>query len=75
MTAAISNDNPTELARVAHSMAGMATGASKKHPWWAVAAAVEGIVQLAAEPGPMQEPATVALQAMAAIYNKRVGEK
>lgn len=74
MTGKISNDNPEHLARVAHRMAEFGTK-DRKHPWWALAESVTAVVELAATNGPLQEPATIALQVMAAVFNERTGEK
>lgn len=51
------------------------TKGAKHHPWWALAASVRGLAELAAEPGPLQDPATVALQIMAVQFNKQIGDK
>lgn len=72
----MSNDDPVALARTAASMANFGdTRGAKHHPWWALAASVDGLIELAGEPGPLQEPAMLAVQIMAAVYNKRVGAK
>lgn len=68
-----SNDDPTELARTAAGMAKLLEGKNAvTAPWWGVGAGVDALVKLSTEDGPLQEPATVALQIMAAVYNQKI---
>lgn len=68
------NDNPEHLVGMAERMA--AFGAKDKaHPWWAMAASVGALAQVAADSeNPLSEPALVAMQIMATVFNKRIGE-
>lgn len=70
----VTNDNPEHLARVAHRMAEFGLK-DRMHPWWALAASVSALVELAATEGPLQDPATIALQVMSSVFNERTGEK
>jgi hypothetical protein len=68
-----SNDDPTELARTATGMAKLLEGKNAiTAPWWCVGASVEALIKLAAEDGPLQEPATLAVQVMASVYNETI---
>jgi hypothetical protein len=67
------SDDPAALVQTAGGMAAFLQGKNAiTSPWWAVGAAVDAIAQLAAEEGPLEEPARVALQVMATVYNNKM---
>lgn len=71
----MASDDPTELVRTARSMAGMASGPQRQHPWWVLAQSVEALVKIAEDNDELRDVATVALQVMASVYNEKTGVK
>jgi hypothetical protein len=72
----MASDDPTDLAATAAGMAEMLKGKNPVlAPWWGVGAGVDAIVKLAADDGPLGEPARVALQIMATVYNDKIGRR
>ena len=56
-------------------MAALAVGQSKTHPWWAVAAAVSALIDVAGDTAhPLSDPALAAVQIMATRYNAQTAD-
>lgn len=72
----MASDDPIEMVSIAVSMAELLKGKNAiTSPWWAIGASVEALAQLAAEDGPLSDPARVAMQILASVYNDKMGRR
>jgi hypothetical protein len=64
------SDDPGNLMVTVGRMSGLAVGSQRTHGWWATAAGVQALAEVAAEDTPLGRVAMVGLQIVATKYNE-----